>query len=122
MSKLTKDKITTLVNTFVKMGRKFDFKGADGNLIIALFQHDDGWSLEAFPKYSHDLKYAVTRFEFPELPNDPDDAAIELAGYLSIKLNNHLRSKKAAANRSKDSTLRASKAGVEARQKKREQK
>ena len=118
MSELTPDKISTLVNTFVKMGRRFDFKGAGENLTIALFQHDDGWSLETFPKYSRELKGATARFPFPGLPEDPDDAAIELAGYLSVKLNNHLKSKKAAKNRSKEVIKRASQAGVEARKKK----
>lgn len=118
MSELTQEKISTLVNTFVKMGRRFDFKGADGQLVIALFKHEDGWSLEAFPKYSRELRNASARFPFPDLPSDPDDAAIALAGYLSVKLNNHLKAKKAAKNRSKEVIEKASKAGVEARRKK----
>lgn len=117
---LTADKISTLVNQFVKIGMRMGVWRECSGKVIALIEHDDGWSLEVFEKYSRDLKSAATRFPFPELPEDETDAAIELAGYLSIKLNDYIKARRAADSRSAAATKKASMAGVEARKAKRE--
>lgn len=116
MPELTKDKITILVNHFVRVELKFGF--ADEKTIVALFEHDDGWSLETVPKHDSRLKEAKTRFTLPSLPDDEMDAAIELAGFLSVKLNNYIRAKRAASGRSAEVKSRAGKIAAEARWKK----
>lgn len=86
---LSDDDITTLVNNFVKMGLKVGLQnGCGGGRQIALFRYDDGWSVELVETTEKRLKEAVLHFDYPiVLPDDEMDAAIELAGLISIRLH-----------------------------------
>lgn len=84
---LTDEQITTLTNGFVKMGRRFGFKGTEGGT-VGLFGHDDGWSLELVQPKSVETKSAKTLIKLPDdLPEGNLDAAIALAGHISWKLH-----------------------------------
>lgn len=118
MSELTKDKVTTLVNHFVRLSLKYGVPPS--NCDIALIKHDDGWSLEMVARDDHDIDGLETRFPMPELPDKSMDAAIELAGFLSVKLNNYIRVKRSNHGRTAEARSRAAKIAAEARWKKRD--
>lgn len=86
---LNDDNITTLVNNFVKMGLKVGLQnGCGGGRQIALFRYDDGWGVELVEHTEKRLDKAVMHFDYPMLlPDDDLDAAIELAGLISVRLH-----------------------------------
>jgi len=125
---LTEEKIRELVNGFVRMGMKVGFQDAcGGGRQIALFQHDDGWSIELVESTEKRLSKAVMHFDYPMiLPEDDFDAAIELAGLVSTRLHdwtNRSRigkrgGKKSSANMTPEERSARAKKAVEARIKK----
>lgn len=116
MSELTKDKVSILVNHFVRLSLKYGVPSSDCD--IALIKHDDGWSLEMVARDDHDIDGLATRFAMPELPDSSMDAAIDLAGFLSVRLNNYIRAKRSNSGRTAEAKKRAAKHAVEARWKK----
>jgi len=89
---LDKKQISTLVNRFVKNGLEMGFP-MEG-MKIALFHEDNHWDLLAVPKRSPELKKAELHFNFPDdLPSESLDIAIELAGFLSVRLNSYISKK-----------------------------
>lgn len=86
---LTDGQITTLTNHFIRMGLKVGLQSAcGGGRQIALFRHDDGWSIELVELTEKRLSKSVTHFDYPmTLPDNEMDAAIELAGIISMRLH-----------------------------------
>ncbi len=111
---LSDEQIRIIVNQFVKMGMKLDFTGQ--GLEIALFRNDDSWDLQTIEPRSPKLKDAELHFRFPDdLPEDNLDAAIELAGILSIRLHKYANNKKANAGKTPEQRKAAAKKAIEAR-------
>ncbi len=93
---LNDKQIKVLTNHFVKMckGLGFDMVKSCGRQ-IALFRQDDGWSLELVESTALRLKNATMHFDYPlALPEDEWDAAIELAGLISIRLHDWMNRSK----------------------------
>jgi len=129
---LTEEKIRELVNGFVRMGMKIGLQNScGGGRQIALFHHDDGWSIELVEHTEKRLSKASIHFDYPAtLPDDELDAAIELAGLVSSQLHEWARrsrigksgGKKSSANMTPEERSARAKKAVEARIKKYRQK
>ncbi len=93
---LNDEQIKVLTNHFVKMckGFGFDMFRSCGSQ-IALFHQEDGWSIELVEPTNLRLKNATMHFDYPlVLPEDEWDAAIELAGLISIRLHDWMNRSK----------------------------
>lgn len=111
---LDKKQISTLVNRFVKNGLEMGFP-MEG-MKIALFHEDDHWDLLVVPKRSPELKKAEMHFNFPDdLPSEPLDTAIELAGFLSVRLNSYMSKKKSSSGKTPEQRKASAKKAIEAR-------
>lgn len=111
---LSDEQIRTLVNHFVRMSMKVGFN-AEG-LEIALFRNDGSWDLRTVEPRSPELKTSELHLKYPSnLPGDDVDAAIELAGILSVRLHKYFNNKKANAGKTPEQRKAVAKKAVETR-------
>lgn len=118
---MDKEQIRDLANGFAKMYLRYDDGSEVEKRKIVLSQTEDGWDLNAVYAPIHRTKEVKLVLDFPLLPLDRTEAAIEIAGYLSQRLGNYFRIKKANEGRSKESRSALAKKAVETRWKNRDE-
>lgn len=112
---MTSEQIAELVNHFVKLVGKFDLSKEDlANYRIALIHGQDFWDLKI--ERGKKPKDAALWLEFPEWDGkDKLDLQINLAGFLSRRINGYFAKVKANQSRSPEQRLKSAQKAIATR-------
>lgn len=100
--------ITIITNHFVRMIIKNDPFIFQSTKIYFFDDSENGMSLRMLQKDDPEVRKATTSFDFPKLDirDDQLDIAIELAGYISVKLHDYYKHKNKSSKGGKKSSAK----------------